>query len=138
MVAHVLPCYAGNGICQFICSFMEFGAYKELRENISSLEYRRCVTKGLFSKSKAQPKRKGRPKSNHNEQVFCANNRRKGNLSVSDDIRLENRGCHWPTFVSNQGQEYISKGDSSYGVPLCRDRLRAVEKMGVSAGNESK
>ncbi|GFV08614.1 DDE_Tnp_1_7 domain-containing protein [Trichonephila clavipes] len=78
-------------------------AYKELRENIS-LEYKRCVTKGLFTKSKAQPKRKGRLKSNNNEQVFYANKRRKGNLSVSDDIRLENRGCHWPTFVSNRGR----------------------------------
>ncbi|GFY52185.1 DDE_Tnp_1_7 domain-containing protein [Trichonephila inaurata madagascariensis] len=77
-------------------------AYKELRENIFSLEYRCCVTKGLFTKLKAQPKRERRPKSNNNEQIFCVKKKRKGNLSVSDSIRLENSGCHWPTFVSNR------------------------------------
>ncbi|GBO13535.1 hypothetical protein AVEN_2013-1, partial [Araneus ventricosus] len=80
-------------------------AYVEVRrEKMSSLEYKRCITKGLLTKSKPQPKRKGRPKSNGDEQTFCAKKRRKGILSVSNDVRLENRGCHWPTFVSNRGR----------------------------------
>lgn len=29
--------------------------------------------------------------------------KRKGNLSVSNYVLLENRGCHWSTFVSNRG-----------------------------------
>ncbi|GBN64202.1 hypothetical protein AVEN_136300-1 [Araneus ventricosus] len=69
-------------------------AYVEVRrEKMSSLEYKRCITKGLLTKSKPQPKRKGRPKSSGDEQTFCAKKRRKGNLSVSNDVRLENRGC---------------------------------------------
>ncbi|GBN24432.1 hypothetical protein AVEN_70443-1 [Araneus ventricosus] len=79
-------------------------AYVEVRcEKMSSLEYKRCITKGLVTKSKPQPKRKGKPKSNGDEQTFCAKKRRKGNLSVSNDVRLENRGFPWPTFVSNRG-----------------------------------
>ncbi|GBM36035.1 hypothetical protein AVEN_274441-1 [Araneus ventricosus] len=46
-------------------------AYVEVhREKMSSLEYKRCITKGLLAKSKPQPKRKGRPKSNGDEQNF--------------------------------------------------------------------
>ncbi|GBN96281.1 hypothetical protein AVEN_229382-1 [Araneus ventricosus] len=44
---------------------------------MSSLEYKRCITKGLLTKSKPQPKRKERPKSSGDEQTFCAKKRRK-------------------------------------------------------------
>ncbi|KAF8768399.1 PiggyBac transposable element-derived protein like [Argiope bruennichi] len=80
-------------------------AYVEVRrEKMSSVDYKRCITKGLLTKSKLQPKRKGRPKSNGGEQTFCAKKRIKGNLSVSNDVCLENRGYHWPTFVSSRGR----------------------------------
>ncbi|GBN84561.1 hypothetical protein AVEN_114116-1 [Araneus ventricosus] len=53
-------------------------AYVEVRrEKMSSLEYKCCITKGLLTKSKPQPKRKGRPKSNGDEQTFCAEKEKK-------------------------------------------------------------
>ncbi|GBN50872.1 hypothetical protein AVEN_265840-1 [Araneus ventricosus] len=53
-------------------------AYVEVRrEKMSSLEYERCITKGLLTKSKPQPKRKWRPKSSGDEQTFCAKKEKK-------------------------------------------------------------
>ncbi|GBO08988.1 hypothetical protein AVEN_23389-1 [Araneus ventricosus] len=99
---------------------------------MSSLEYKRCITKGLLTKSKPQPKRKGRPKSSGDEQTFCAKKRRKGNLSVSNDVRLENRGCHWPTFVSNRGR-CLEEGDilpkSWQPEQATQGRMTTVEKL---------
>ncbi|GBN95617.1 hypothetical protein AVEN_206713-1 [Araneus ventricosus] len=59
---------------------------------MSSLEYKRCITKGILTKP--QPKRNGRPKSSGDEQTFCAKKRRKGNLSVSNDCKE-----YGPTFT---------------------------------------
>ncbi|GFW15305.1 DDE_Tnp_1_7 domain-containing protein [Trichonephila clavipes] len=113
-------------------------AYKELREKVSSLEYRRCVTEGLFPKSKAQPKRKRRCKSNNNEQVFCTNKRRKGNLSISDDIRVENHGCHWPTFVSNRVQYVKLKKCHPLSAQKCRPVVSNADCCAVRPGFESR
>ncbi|GBO33266.1 hypothetical protein AVEN_59806-1 [Araneus ventricosus] len=84
-----------NGGTGFFFAILEMAyvnsyiAYVEVRrEKMSSLEYKRCITKGLLTKSKPQPKRKGRPKSNGDEQTFCAKKRKK-NLSVSNDVRLK-------------------------------------------------
>ncbi|GFT27246.1 hypothetical protein NPIL_554231 [Nephila pilipes] len=51
--------FTANNLLEF--SSDSYVAYKGLRENISSLEYRSWVTIGLLTKSKEQPKRKGRP-----------------------------------------------------------------------------
>lgn len=63
-----------NGDTGFFFAVLEMAyvnsyiAYREVfREKMSSLEYKRCITKGLLTKSKPQPKRKGRPKSNEDE-----------------------------------------------------------------------
>nr|CAI5844958.1 unnamed protein product [Callosobruchus analis] len=63
-------------------------AYCESRGKISTLDFRRSVSQGLITMSETEGKRKS---------LNPVIKRRKYNYSVSNDVRLGNRGIHWVT-----------------------------------------
>lgn len=87
--------------------------YKKINpdDNISLLEFRRGVSTGLMIKSNtkkrtldissgsrgASPSSRSSASSRNNSSVNPSK-RRKYNYSVSNDVRLGNRGAHWPIF----------------------------------------
>nr|CAH7713909.1 unnamed protein product [Callosobruchus chinensis] len=74
--------------------------YCESREKISTLEFRRSVSQGLIIMSETKGKRKS---------LNPVIKRRKYNYSVSDDVRLGNRGSHWVIYDTKRNRcEYCS------------------------------
>uniref|UniRef100_A0A0B6ZX71 PiggyBac transposable element-derived protein domain-containing protein n=1 Tax=Arion vulgaris TaxID=1028688 RepID=A0A0B6ZX71_9EUPU len=79
-----------------------FVIYKEIHHESTLLEFRRNLAMGLIAQGKIPVKKKGRPSiSTTPEQP---KKRRKNNFSVSKDIRRQNLGAHWPTFVQERGR----------------------------------
>lgn len=76
--------------------------YKEMHGEISLLQFRRNLAMGLIAQGTRPIKKRGRPAvSTTPEQP---KKRRKSNFSVSKDIRKQNLGAHWPTFVQQRGR----------------------------------
>nr|CAH7728858.1 unnamed protein product [Callosobruchus chinensis] len=74
--------------------------YCESREKIRTLEFRRSVSQGLIIMSETKGKRK---------ILNPVIKRRKYNYSVSDDVRLGNRGSHWVIYDTKRNRcEYCS------------------------------
>lgn len=81
--------------------------YWEIYGRISLFDFKRHVTLGLLAKGKLPTKNKGRPRDSTTENspfVTPPKCYKKKVSSVSNDIRLENRGAHWPEFVSRRGR----------------------------------
>ena len=69
-------------------------------ESVSVLDYRRAVAQALIAR--ATPVRVGRPRSTPSPQV--PTKRRKTGHSVSEEIRLQNRGVHWAVYEKKRGR----------------------------------
>ncbi|GBM86783.1 PiggyBac transposable element-derived protein 3 [Araneus ventricosus] len=80
--------------------------YSDIQDKIPLLEYKRRVTQGLITMSKVSSKKRGRPRSDAGEisELPPPKKRKTANFSVSDDIRQQNKGAHWPVFVKNRGR----------------------------------
>lgn len=77
--------------------------YSDFNGRISFLQFKRMVTQGLLTKGKAVLKKRGRPKQETSPSSLV-NKRRKKGFSLSNDIRTQNLGVHWPNFVANRGR----------------------------------
>ncbi|KAG5898120.1 hypothetical protein JTB14_006332 [Gonioctena quinquepunctata] len=86
--------------------------YKKLNpeEHLTLLDFRRGVALGLMSQTNNPVTNKKRgsassanPRNSPQNSLVCAK-RRKYNYSVSDDVRLSNRGVHWPIFTAKRGR----------------------------------
>ncbi|KAJ8931061.1 hypothetical protein NQ314_016090 [Rhamnusium bicolor] len=123
--------------------------YKKINpdNNVSLLEFRRGVSTGLMIKSNAKkrtldisngsrgaaPSSRSSASSRNNNSVNPPK-RRKYNYSVSNDVRLGNRGAHWPIFgkdrrrceqCSSMGVESRPHSKcSSCGVFLCSNEKK--------------
>lgn len=64
-------------------------------------DFRRSVTQGLMTMKDVSQKRKT---STDNTAKAGPSKRRKSEYSTIKDVRLGNRGIHWPTFVENRGR----------------------------------
>lgn len=89
-----------------IAMINSYVCYCEIQDKIPLLEYKRRVTQGLLTMSKVPSKKRGRPRSDGGEinELPLPKKRKTANFSVSDDIRKQNKGAHWPIFVKNRGR----------------------------------
>ena len=80
--------------------------YCDLFKKIPLLQFKRRVTQGLLAKGKMKTKKRGRPQESSSILNVSSTPplHKKGRFSVSNDIRLENRGAHWPEFVKKRGR----------------------------------
>jgi hypothetical protein len=76
--------------------------YQELHGKMPLLQFRRQVAQGLLTKGYTLPKKRGRP--NQTVSPKDPAKRKKSNFSVPKDIRKQNHGAHWLTFVENRGR----------------------------------
>lgn len=72
-----------------------------IMEQTTVKDFRRSVTQGLMTMKDASQKRKT---STDNTAKGGPSKRRKSDYSTIKDVRLGNRGIHWPTFVENRGR----------------------------------
>jgi hypothetical protein len=79
-----------------------FIIYSELHGRAPCLQFMRRATQGLQTRGTAPTKNWGRQKQDTSRCTSTVNphEKRKGRLSVSSEIRLQNRGGRWPEFVS--------------------------------------
>jgi len=77
--------------------------YCKLFEKVSVLEFRRNVSMGLltFSSKNRGPKRKS--VTSPKEQPV-SKKRKTSNFSIPKEVRLANRGVHWPKFIETRGR----------------------------------
>lgn len=89
--------------------------YKKLHpeEKVTLLEFRRGVSLGLLAKSSTASKKtrfspasspRSSPRSTPKSRIESGPKRRKYNYSVSNDVRLGNRGVHWPAFTQKRAR----------------------------------
>lgn len=77
--------------------------YKQIHGSITLLDFRRSVTQGLLT-LRELPKSNKRQSTSTPKNKGPATKRRGKEWSVSKDVRLTNRGIHWPKFVTNRGR----------------------------------
>lgn len=75
--------------------------YCQLFEKITVLEYRRMISQGLISMKYLQKRKRS---LNQSVSPMEPKKRRKQEYSVSKDIRITNRGIHWPKFIDKRGR----------------------------------
>lgn len=64
-------------------------------------DFRRSVAQGLMTMKNLTKKKRA---SKDNISSPCSNKRRKIDFSTLKDVRLGNRGVHWPVFVERRGR----------------------------------
>ena len=83
-------------------------AYSKIEgKSVSVLQYRRAVVQALITH--ATPAKVERPRAASSSTVVPK--RRKSGHSVAKDIRLQNRGVHWVTYVKQRGRCEICQGN---------------------------
>ncbi|XP_044742044.1 piggyBac transposable element-derived protein 1-like [Chrysoperla carnea] len=84
--------------------------YCQARTKMSVLEFRRAVTNGLAVKGATLPS----TSRLSNSRISYGNRpqKRKYNYSVSQDLRLSNRGAHWARFGNQRGRINSAKKDT--------------------------
>ncbi|XP_067141824.1 piggyBac transposable element-derived protein 3-like [Centruroides vittatus] len=84
--------------------------FTDMNEKVPFLQFKRQVSQGLLTKGKKASSNRGRPKRKSLDQTTDPlSKRKKLAFSVSNDIRLQNQGGHWPEFVPNRGRcEYCA------------------------------
>ncbi|GBP21588.1 PiggyBac transposable element-derived protein 4 [Eumeta japonica] len=75
-----------------------------IMEQTTVKDFRRSVTQVLMTMKDASQKRKT---STDNNAKGDPSKRRKSDYSTIKDVRLGNRGIHWPTFVENREREQM-------------------------------
>lgn len=83
-----------------------FVIYKERHGKIPLLVFRRQVVQGLLSEKEVITPCRAHlfQKRKNTENTEVPKKRRGKQLSVSKDVRLHNRGIHWPKFTKSRGQ----------------------------------
>lgn len=82
----------------FVNSYVIHGL---IMEQIPVKEFRRSVTQGLMTMKDTNQKRKT---STDSITKGGSSKRRKSDYSTIKDVRLGNKGIHWPKFVENRGR----------------------------------
>ncbi len=82
-------------------------AYSKICKSVSVLQYKRAVAQALITR--ATPAKVGRPRAASSSTVVPK--RWKSGHSVAKDIRLQNRGVHWVTYVKQRGRYEICQGN---------------------------
>lgn len=89
--------------------FYSYVVYKQMFNDISVLEFRRLVSNGLITYKNPKGRKRSFDQTPSTSPTICPK-RRKTEYSVMKDIRLTNKGVHWPMFVENRGRcEVCSK-----------------------------
>ncbi|CAG5006623.1 unnamed protein product [Parnassius apollo] len=78
-----------------------------IMEQTTVKDFRRSVTQGLMTMKDVSQKRKT---STTNTSEGGPSKRRKSDYSTIKDVRLGNRGIHWPSFVENRGSYLCVSG----------------------------
>lgn len=83
-----------------------FVIYKERHEKIPHLEFRRQVVQGLLTEKEVPTTSRAHlfQKRKNSENIEVPTKRRGREFSVSKDVRMSNRGIHWPKFTGSRGR----------------------------------
>lgn len=82
----------------FVNAYVVYGL---THEKTSVKEFRRSIAQGLMTQKDLDKKKR---LSRENEPSPGPSKRRKANFSTLKDVRLGNRGIHWPTFAEKRGR----------------------------------
>lgn len=83
-----------------------FVIYKERHEKLPLLEFRRQVVQGLMAQKEIPTPSRAHlfQKRQQTEDIQVTKKRRGKQFSVSKDVRMNNRGIHWPKFTGSRGR----------------------------------
>ncbi|CAG5049912.1 unnamed protein product [Parnassius apollo] len=96
-------------------------------------DFRRSVTQGLMTMKDVSQKRKT---STTNTSEGGPSKRRKSDYSTIKDVRLGNRGIHWPSFVENRGSNREKNVDiqQPYVVQQYNRFMGGVDRLDANVG----
>jgi hypothetical protein len=84
----------------FINSYV---VYKQIHGSITLLDFLRSVTQGLLTIQELPISNKRKFSLTPLNNNLTLKKRRGKKWSMSNEVRLTNRGIHWPKFVTNRG-----------------------------------